>query len=63
MKSASWTVNHLKQFLNRAIAHLHRNRDRAHGERIGGVCAGSARGRDESFGKVGQRGLVEERGH
>ena len=50
-------------FLNRAIAHLHRNRDRAHGERIGGVCAGSARGRDESFGKVGQRGLVEERGH
>ena len=50
-------------FLDSALAHLDRERDRTHGERVGGVRAGTARGRDQPFGEIGQRGLVEERGH
>ena len=46
--------------LDRAVAHLDRLRDRAHRDRIGRVRAGAARGRDEAFGKVEQRGLVEK---
>ena len=50
-------------FLHCAFAYLDRKRDRAHGERVGGVRAGAASRRDEPLGKVGQRGLVEQRGH
>ena len=50
-------------FLDRALAHLDRKRDRAHGDRVGRVGAGAARGRDQPFGKFGQRGLIEEGGH
>jgi hypothetical protein len=51
------------RFLDRALAHLDRKRHPAHGERVGGIRAGPARSRDQPFGEIGQRGLVEERGH
>ena len=51
------------QFLDRAVAHLDRKRDRAHGDRIGLVGAGAPRGADEALGKIGEGGLVEQRGH
>ena len=50
-------------FLHRALAHLDRERYRAHGDRIGRIGAGTAGSGDEAFGEVGQRGLIEERGH
>src|SRR6478672_10790425 len=49
-------------FLDSALAHLDRERDGTHGERVGGVRAGTASSRDQPFGEIGQRGLVEERG-
>ena len=47
-------------FLDRALAHLHRLRHRAHGDRIGRVGAGLARGGHQAFGEIGQGGLVEQ---
>ena len=47
-------------FLNRAIAHLDRCRDRAHRDRIGGIRACPPRRVNEAFGKVDERGLVEQ---
>ena len=47
-------------FLDRALAHLDRERYRAHRERVGRVGTGAASGRDQPFGEVGQRGLIEE---
>ncbi len=47
-------------FLHRAVAHLDRQRHRAHRHRVGGVGAGRARGLDQPLGAVGQGGLVEQ---
>ena len=48
------------QFLDRAVAHLDRQRDRANGQRVGLIGAGAAGGADESFGKIGEVGLIEK---
>ena len=50
------------RFLDRAVAHLDRERHRAHRHRVGGVGAGGARGLDQPLGALGQRGLVEQGG-
>ena len=47
-------------FLDLAVAHLDRERDRAHRDRVGGVRAGAARGGDQAFGEFDERGLVEQ---
>ncbi len=49
------------QFLDRAVAHLDRQRHRAHGNGVGLARAGAARGGDEAVGKIGEGGLIEER--
>ena len=46
--------------LDVAVAHLDRERHRAHRDRVGRVGAGLARGRDQAFGKRDERGLIEE---
>jgi hypothetical protein len=51
------------RFLDRAVAHIDRQRDRAHGDGIGLLGAGAARGGDQALGEIGQCGLIEERGH
>ena len=51
------------QFLDGAVAHLDRKRDRTHGERVGLIGAGAARGGHETFGEIGEVGLVEKRRH
>ena len=51
------------RFLNGAVAHIDGQRDRAHGDRVGLVGAGAARGGNEPFSKFGEGGLIEERGH
>ena len=48
------------RFLDRAVAHLDRERDRAHRDRIGGIGAGAAGGGHQPFGKIGERGLIEK---
>ena len=48
------------QFLDRAVAHLDRKRHRADGERVGLIGAGAPRGGDETFGEIGEGGLVEK---
>ena len=48
------------RFLDRAVAHIDRQRDRAHGDRVGRVGAGAARGGDQTFGEIGEGGLIEE---
>ena len=48
------------RFLHRAVAHIDRQRDRAHGDGIGRVGAGAARGGDEAVGEIGEGGLIEE---
>ena len=50
-------------FLDRAVAHFDDERHRAHGDRVGVVGAGLARGAHQAFGEVSQGGLIEERGH
>ena len=47
-------------FLQRAVADFDADRDRAHGDRVGGVGAGLARGLHQSFGQIGEGGLIEE---
>ena len=48
------------RFLDRAVAHLDRQRHAAHGDRVGLVGAGALGGGDETFGEIGEGGLVEE---
>ncbi len=48
------------RFLDRAIAHIDRQRHRTHGDRIRGVGPGAARGADEAVGKIGKGGLIEQ---
>ena len=48
------------RFLDRAVAHLDRQRDRANGQRVGLIGAGAAGGANESFGKIGEIGLIEK---
>ena len=47
-------------FFNRAVAYLDRHRDRAHRHRIGGIRTCPARRMNKAFGKVDERGLVEQ---
>ena len=47
-------------FLDRAFAHADRKRHRAHRDRVGGIGAGAARRGDQTFGEIGQSGLVEK---
>ena len=49
------------RFLDRAVAHVDRQRHRAHGDGVGLIGAGAARGGNEPFGKIGEGGLIEER--
>ena len=52
--------------LDRAVAHLDRQRHRAHRDRVGGVGAVRTRGLHQPLGAVGERGLIEQgrkRGH
>ena len=51
------------RFLDRAVAHVDRQRHRAHRDRIGLVGAGAPRRGDEAVGEIGEGGLIEERGH
>jgi len=51
------------RFLHGAVAHLDRQRHAAHGDGVGLVGAGALGGGDETFGDVGECGLVEERWH
>ena len=51
------------RFLDRAVAHLDRQRHAAHGDRVGRIGAGALGGGDEPFGDIGKGGLVEERWH
>ena len=46
--------------LDVAVAHLDRERDRAHRDGVGGIGAGLARGLDQAFGKRDERGLIEK---
>ena len=48
------------RFLDRAFAHADRQRHRTHRDRIGGIGAGAARGGHQTFGKIGESGLVEK---
>ena len=52
-----------RAFLDRSIAHVDRQRDRANRNRVGCVRAGTARRADETLGKVDQLGLVEKGRH
>ena len=49
------------RFLDRAVAHIDGQRDRAHGDGVGLVGAGAARGGNEPFSKIGEGSLIEER--
>ena len=51
------------RFLDRAVAHVDRQRDRAHGDRVGLVGAGAPRRGDQALGEIGEGGLIEQRGH
>ena len=51
------------RFLDRAVAYIDRERNRTHGDRVGFIGAGAARGRDQAAGEIGEGGLIEERGH
>ena len=51
------------RFLDGAVAHINRKRYRAHGERVGLIGAGAARGGHEAFGEIGEVGLVKKRWH
>ena len=48
------------RFLDGAVAHVDRKRYRAHGQRVGLIGAGAPRGGDETFGEIGEVGLVEK---
>ena len=51
------------RFLDRAVAHIDRERYRAHGDRVGRIGAGTPRGGNQTFGDIGKGGLVEKRRH
>ena len=51
------------QFFDRAVAHVDRQRDRAHRDRIGLVGAAAPCRGDEAGGEIGEGGLIEEGGH
>ncbi len=48
-------------FLHGAVAHLDRQRNRAHRHRVGGVGAGRAGGLHQALGALGEGGLIEQR--
>ena len=48
-------------FLHGAVAHLDRQRHRAHRDRVGGIGAGGAGGLHQALGALGEGGLVEQR--
>ena len=50
-------------FLDCGLAHLDRKRHRAQRQRVGGIRSGPASGCDQPLGEIGQRGLIEKRGH
>ena len=47
-------------FLHRAVAHLDRQRHRAHRHRVGGIGAGGAGGLHQPLGALGEGGLIEQ---
>ena len=47
-------------FLDLAVAHLDRKRDRAHRDRVGGIRAGLAGSGDKALGESEQRRLIEK---
>ncbi len=48
------------QFLDVAVAHVDRKRDRTHGYSVGLIGPGTPSGAHETFGEIGKVGLVEE---
>ena len=46
-----------------AVAHLDRHRHRADRDRIGRIGTGAARRRHQTFGEIGERGLIEQGCH
>ena len=51
------------RFLDGAVAHFDRERDRAQGHGIGLIGAGALGGGDETMGEIGEGGLIEQRRH
>ena len=62
-RSPTSSPSERSRFLDLAVAHLDRQRHRAHRDRIGGIGAGAARGRHQALGEIGERGLIEQGGH
>jgi len=50
-------------FLDRTLAHLDAERYRASGKRVRRIRTAAAGCSDETFGEIGQRGRIKERGH